>query len=113
MLFVDAPNIKIQNDLISRRKCNQKVLVNIKIKFVTDLIYATYIHYFQLPKPMIERKFFLMIDRNSKLIKVLNHMPDPYKKHIIIKHWCFQYKCHDGVIRNYYPINWMDLEPNI
>ena len=113
MILLDGPNIKIQNDIISRRKCNQKDLVNIKIIFITDSKYATYNHFFQLSKPMIERKFCLMIDRNPNLKKVLNHMPDPYKKHIIIKHWGLQYKCHDGMIRNYYPINWMDLEPNI
>ena len=62
---------------------------------------------------MIERKFCQIIDRNPNLIKVLNHMPEPYKNHIIIKYWGFQNECFDGVIRNYYPINWMDLEPNI
>ena len=113
MLLVGDPDIKIQNDTICRRKYNQKDLVNIKIIFITDLKYATYNHFFQLPKPMIERKICQIKDRNPNLMKVLNHMPDPYKRHIIIKYWGFQIECPDGVIRNYYSINWMDLEPNI
>ena len=34
MRLVDAPNIKIQNEIISRRKCNQEDLVNIEIMFI-------------------------------------------------------------------------------
>ena len=38
-------------------------------------------------------------------------MPEPYKRHIIIKHWGIQYD--DGIIYGFVPANWMDLEPNI
>ena len=50
----------------------------------TALESATYNHNFQLPKPKIERKICQIIDRNPNLIKILDHMPEPYKRHIII-----------------------------
>ena len=90
MRWIDAPYIKIQKEIIPRRICKQNDLVYIEIMFITDLDCAAYNHYFQLPKPMIERKICQIIDRNPNLIKVLNHMPGPYERHIIIKHWCFQ-----------------------
>ena len=37
-------------------------------------------------------------------------MPNPYKRHIIIKHWGFQHEGPFG-INIYVPVNWMDLEP--
>ena len=40
-------------------------------------------------------------------------MPEPYKRHIIIKHWGFQIKGFDGVIPDHFPVNWMDFEHNI
>ena len=60
---------------------------------------------------MLERKICQLIDRNPNLIKTLDHMPKPYKRHIIIKHWGFQHKGPLGKINDYVPINWMDLEP--
>ena len=39
-------------------------------------------------------------------------MPEPYKRHIINKHWGFQHRNPLGKIRDYIPRNWMDLEPN-
>ena len=60
---------------------------------------------------MIERKICQIIDRNPNLIKLLDHMPEPYKRYIIIKHWGIQY--HDEIIYGFVPANWMDLEPNI
>ena len=81
--------------------------------FITDIDCAAYKHYFQLPKPMIERRLCQIIDRNPNLKKVLDHMPDPYKRHIIIKHWGFQNEGPDRIIRDYIPVNWMDLEANI
>ena len=83
MQWIDASNIKIQNDIISRWNCDQNDLVYIKIMFVTDLDCATYNHYFELPKPMIARKICQIIDRNPNLIKLLDHMPDPYKRHFV------------------------------
>ena len=79
--------IKIQEEIIRRYKCRQNDLVYIEIIFINDLKYATYNHYFQLPKRMIEQKICQIIDRNPNLIKILDHMPEPYKRHIIIKHW--------------------------
>ena len=38
-------------------------------------------------------------------------MPKPYKRHIIIKHWGIRHKGPLGVIYDYVPRNWMDLEP--
>ena len=78
--------IVIQEEIIRRYKCRQNDLVYIEIIFITDLKSATYNHYFQLPKPMIERKMCQIIDRNPNSIKTLDHMPKPYKNHIIIKH---------------------------
>ena len=63
-----------------------------------------------MPKPMIERKICQIFDRNPNLIKILD-MPRPYKRHIIIKHWGFQHKAPNGIVYDYVPINWMDLEP--
>ena len=61
---------------------------------------------------MIERKICQIFDRNPNLIKILDHMPKPYKRHIIIKHWGIQNE-DDEIINGYVPANWMDLEPNI
>ena len=113
MQWIDAPNIKIQKDIISRRNCNQNDLVYIEIMFITDLDCATYNHYFQLPKPMIERKICQIIDLNPNLIKILDRMPEPYKRHTVIKHWGFQNEAPDGIIYDYMPVDWMDLEPNM
>ena len=108
-----VPNaIKIKAKIIKRYNCRQNDLVNIEIIFITDLESATYSHYFQLPKPMIERKICKIFHRNPNLIKTLDHMPKPYKKHIIIKHWGFQDKGPIGIIDDFIPVNWMDLEPN-
>ena len=111
MQWIDAPNIKIQNDIISRRNCNQNGLICIEIIFITNLDNATYNHYFQLPRTMLERRICQIFDRNPNLIKTLGNMPTPYKRHIIIKHWGFQTEDYNGVIRDSIPANWMDLEP--
>ena len=113
MQWIDAPNIKIQKEIISRRNCNQNDLVYIEIMFITDLDCATYNHCFQLPKHMIERRLCQVIDRNPNLIKKLDHMPEPYKRHIIIKHWGFKNDGPDVIVYDYIPANWMELEPNI
>ena len=103
--------IKIKEKIIKRYNCRQDDLVNIEIIVITDLESATYSHYCQLPKTMLERKFCQIIDHNPNLIKILDHMPKPYKRHISIKHWGFQHKGPLGIIYDYVPINWMDLEP--
>ena len=113
MQWIDAPNIKIQKDIVSRRNCNQNDLVCIEIMFIAGLDCATYNHYFQLPKPMIEGKICQIIDRNPNLIKILDRVPYPYKRHIIARRWGFQNEAYDGRIYNYIPVDWMDLEPNI
>ena len=59
---------------------------------------------------MIEHKICQTIDRNPNLIKILDHMPEPYKRHIIVKHWGIQYD--DEILYEFVPANWMDLEPN-
>ena len=110
MQWIDVPNFKIQKEIISRRNCNQNDLMYIEIMFITDLDCAAYNHYFQLPKPMIERRICQINDRDPNLIKILNQMPEPYKRHIIIKHWGFQNEGPDGIINDYTPVNWMDLE---
>ena len=79
--------------------------------FITDLDCATYNHCFQLPKPMIQRKICQIIDCNPNLIKILSQMPEPYKRHITIKHWGFEHEGPDGILYDYIPANWMDLEP--
>ena len=104
--------IKILEKIIKRYNCRQNDLVYIEIIFITDLESATYNHYFQLPKLMSERKICRIIDRNPNLIKILDHMPKPYKKHNIIKNWGFQQKLPNGIIYGFVPVNWMDLEPD-
>ena len=103
--------IKIMEKIIKRYNCRQDDLVNIEIIFITDLKSATYGHYIQLPRTMLERKICQIIDRNPNLIKRLDNMPNPYKRHIIIKHWGFQHEGPFG-IKYYVPVNWMDLEPH-
>ena len=103
--------IKIMEKIIKRYNCRQNDLVNIEIIFITDLESATYSHYFQLPKSMLERKICQIIDRNPNLIKRLDNMPNPYKRHIIIKHWGFRHEGPFGV-KYYYPVNWKDLDPH-
>ena len=102
--------IKIQEKMLRRYNCRQNDLVYTDTIFITDLESATYNHYFQLPKPMIEHKICQTIDRSPNLIKILDHMPEPYKRHIIIKHWGIQYD--DEIIDGFVPANWMDFEPN-
>ena len=104
--------IKIQEKIIKRFNCRQNDLVYIEIIFITDLESATSNHNFQLPKPMIERKRCQIFDRKPILIKTLDHMPKPYKKHILIKHWGFQNEGPNGIIYGFVQVNWMDLEPN-
>ena len=106
-----GPNAnKIKEKIIKRYGCRQNDLASIEIIFITNLESATYSHYFQLPKTMLERKICQIIDRNPNLIKRLDNMPNPYKRHIFIKLWGFQHEGPFG-INNYVPVNWMDLEP--
>ena len=113
MQWIDAPNINIQKKIIFNHNCNHNDFVYIEIWFITDLNCATYEHYFQLPKPMIEQKICQIIDRNPNLTKIFNQTPESYKRIIINKHWGFQNEAPDGIIYDYTPVNWMDLEPNI
>ena len=41
---------------------------------------------------MIEGKICQIRDRNPNLIKILNKMPEPYKRHIVTKHGVFNTK---------------------
>ena len=104
--------IKIMIQIIKRYNCKQDDLVNIEIVFITDLESTTYSHYFQLPRTMLERKICQIIDRNPSLIKTLDCMPMPYKRHIIIKHWGIPHIGPREILCHYIPVNWMDLEPN-
>ena len=103
--------IKIQKEIIKRYRCKQDDLVYMKISFIADLKNATYNHYFQLPKPMIGRRICRIIDLKPKLIKTLNHMPEPYKRHIVTKHWGVRHDDNENYV--VIPETWMDLEPNI
>ena len=100
---MDESNIEIQEKIYKKHNCKQDDVVCIELWFITDLNYATYIHYFQLPKPVTERKSCQIIDRNPNLIKILNKMPEPYQRHIVTKHWCFQHEDRFGIIRNFLP----------
>ena len=101
------------NLIIKKHNCKQDDDVCIELWFFTDLIYASHNHYFQLPKPMIERKICQIGDRNPNLRKILNKMPEPYKRHILTKPWCFHQDDRFGIIRNFLPATWMEKEPNI
>ena len=103
-------DIKIKEKIMKRYGCRQNELVNIEIIFITDLESATYSHYLQLPRSMLERKICQIIDRNPNLIKRLCNMPNPYTRHIITKHWGFQHEGPYGMLI-YYPVNWMVLDP--
>ena len=39
-------------------------------------------------------------------------MPEPYKRHFIIKHWGIQNEDTNGIIYDFIPVNWMDLQSN-
>ena len=110
---MDESNIEVQEIIIEKHNSKQDDDVCIELWFITDLNYATYRQYFQLPNIMIETKICQMKDRNPNLIKILIKMPEPYKRHIINKHWCFQHEDRFGIIRNFLPAFWMELEPNI
>ena len=82
-----------------------------KINFITDLENQSYEHYFEEPRQMIERKLCRLIDQNPNLIKTLNNMPMPYRRHLIIEKEGFKLIDLDGVESHYIPVNWLDLEP--
>ena len=113
MGWMDESNIEVQEKNIKNSNCKQDDDVCIELWFITDLNFATYNHYFQLSKPMIKRKICQIIDRNPNFKNILNKMPEPYKRHIVTKHWCFQHEVRFGIIRNFLPAIWMELEPNI
>ena len=64
LAWISSPNIEIQEKIIRNNNCNQNDFVYIEITFITDLESATYNYYFQLPKPMIERRICQIIDHN-------------------------------------------------
>ena len=111
--WMDESNIEVQEKIIKKHNCKQDDDICIELWFIPDANYATYSHYFQLPKTMIERKICQIIDRNRTLLKILNDMPELYKKYIVTKHWCFQHEDRFGIIRSFLPAIWMELEPNI
>ena len=111
--WISGTDVKVQEEIKTRHNCNQNDVVCMEIWFVTDIVNASYSHYFQLPKPMIERNICHVIDRNPNLIKTLNRMPHPYARHIIFKHWGVSFDNHVGIIRESLPVNWMENEPNI
>ena len=57
VIWKNVPDIiNTQEKKIRKYNCRQNDLVYIEIIFITDLESATYNHYFQMPKPMIEHK---------------------------------------------------------
>ena len=72
MGWMDESNIEVQEKIKKKHNCKQDDDVCIELWFITDLNYATYNHYFQLSKRMIEQKICQIIDRNPNLIKRLN-----------------------------------------
>ena len=63
---------------------------------------------------MIERKICQIIDRTPNLIRILDHMPEPCKRHNIIKHLGIRYGDDDDErIYVFVPHNWEDSEHNI
>ena len=113
MAWMDESNIEVEEKIKKKHNCKQDDDVCIELLFITDLNYGTYNHFFQLSKPMIERKNCQIIDRNPNLIKILNKMPEYYKRHFVTKHWCFQHEDRFGIRRSFLPAIWMELEPNI
>ena len=71
MGWMDESNIEVQEITIKKHNCKQDDDVCIELWFITDLKYATYSHYFQLPKTMKERKICQIEDRNPNLKKIL------------------------------------------
>ena len=113
MGWMDETNFEVQEKILKKHNFKQDAHVCIELWFITDLNYAIYSHYFQLPKTMIERKICQIIDRNPNLIKIMNKVPEYYKRYIVTKQWCFQHEDRFGIIRNFLPAIWMELEPNI
>ena len=56
MGWMDESNLEVQEKIIEKHNCKQDDYVCIELWFITHLNYASYSHYFQLPKTMIERK---------------------------------------------------------
>ena len=54
MGWMDESNIEVQEKNTKKHNCKQDDDVCIELWFITNLNYATYNHYFPLPKPMIE-----------------------------------------------------------
>ena len=69
MVWMDESNIEVQEKIIKKHIYKQDDDVCTELWFITDLNYATYSHYFQLTKTMIERKICQIIDRNPNLLK--------------------------------------------
>ena len=82
--------VRVRGKIMKRYNCKRDDLVKIEIVFISDLESATYNHYLQMSKPMIERKICQIIDQNPNLIRTLDCMPEPYKRHIISKHWKYR-----------------------
>ena len=108
--WISRPDTKCSEIIEREYNCSRKELVNMKI-FITDLEYLSYEHYLKQPRQMIERKLCRLIDQNPNLIKTLNNMPMPYKRHLTIEKWGFKLIDPDGVESHYVPVNWRDLEP--
>ena len=62
---------------------------------------------------MVERKISQIINRNPNLLKIVDDMPEPYKKHICMRHWGIRCEDNDEIVYFFVPANWMELEPNI
>ena len=53
-----------------------------------------------------------IIDRDPNLLKTFDHMPEPYKKHISIKHCVIRHIDDYGRIFVFVLDNWVDLKTN-
>ena len=108
--WIDRPDVKIGEKILSKHNCDRNEFVHFKIISITDFDCLSYNHSLQQPKPMIEKKICKIIDQNPNLIKTLDNMPEPYKKHIIVKHWGFRAMDCDGIICDFIPSNWRDID---
>ena len=103
---MDGCSIKIGGQIQGKYNCNQNELAHIKIVFIVDLDFQSYNHYLQQPKPMIVRNICKIIDKNPNLIKTMKNMPEPFLRHIIVKHWGFRREDIRGIMQEFIPDNW-------
>ena len=69
---------KLMTNIISKEKDNLSQILEMRITFVSQFSFMTYIYYLKQKKPMCEIKLNQIMNRNPSFIKLLDkHQPHP------------------------------------